>query len=275
MDKVKLENTESYIWVHDKKVCSGQVCSVHNRSDHHMRSFPQHWRGDRKIMERTNPFGGSCPDPDEYKLVLDPYEGVHGCIVNPAYPIVGMCGVWYIDDVEAAWINQRYAVTKDGRVWSFIKSMGPKHDNKSAIDYSTPRELQGRPNGKGYLRVTIVNGDERKDHYIHRLVLSAWNGEGPKGFEVSHLDGNPANNQLSNLEWQSKSDNNFKKLEHGSMPLGSGHKNSKLSEESVRAARTLWPTHSLSEIVKILDLSVCNQTLHEAIVGKTWKHVAP
>lgn len=78
--RVTLENTtETVSKVHSPLKCMGAHCTIHNLSDHIMRSFPQHWRGDRGIMERICPHGIGHPDPDEYKLKLDDYEGVHGC----------------------------------------------------------------------------------------------------------------------------------------------------------------------------------------------------
>lgn len=79
MKKVKLENSDVTIWAHEEDVCLGEFCTIHNRSDHSMRSFPQHWRSDRAIMERICPHSVGHPDPDEYKLALSKYEGIHGC----------------------------------------------------------------------------------------------------------------------------------------------------------------------------------------------------
>lgn len=36
--------------------------------------WPQHWRGDRHLMERICPHGVGHPDPDD----INP-DGVHGC----------------------------------------------------------------------------------------------------------------------------------------------------------------------------------------------------
>ena len=57
----------------------GEVCTLHNRTKHGMRSFPQLWRADRKIMERLCPHGIGHPDPDEYKIIVGIDDGVHGC----------------------------------------------------------------------------------------------------------------------------------------------------------------------------------------------------
>jgi len=72
-----LENTHNHMWCHDEGTCRGEFCTVHNRSDHIMRGFPQHWRGDRGIMERTCPHGIGHPDPDE--INEDKTHGCDGC----------------------------------------------------------------------------------------------------------------------------------------------------------------------------------------------------
>jgi hypothetical protein len=82
-----LEHTTVGMLVHDPRQCAGQErCSVHKRSDHSMRSFPQLWRADRNLMERTCPHGVGHPDPDHLWFVSHEYgpdeaatQQVHGC----------------------------------------------------------------------------------------------------------------------------------------------------------------------------------------------------
>ena len=64
--------------VHDPSFCEGQPCTIHNRSDHHMRAFPQHWRSDRALMERICLHGVGHPDPDS-PFAADSHMWVHGC----------------------------------------------------------------------------------------------------------------------------------------------------------------------------------------------------
>lgn len=61
--------------LHDATACAGQPCVIHNPSEHSMRAFPTHWRGDIGIMERICPHGVGHPDPDDRPLV----STVHGC----------------------------------------------------------------------------------------------------------------------------------------------------------------------------------------------------
>jgi len=79
MERVQLENSDVYLMVHDSDQCNGQQCTIHNMSDHSMRSFPQHWRTDRGIMERICTHGIGHPDPDEYRITELKETSVHGC----------------------------------------------------------------------------------------------------------------------------------------------------------------------------------------------------
>jgi len=79
LEKHYLENTETRFFVHRHTQCQGQICTIHNRTDHLMRSFPQSWRSDRMIIERICPHGIGHPDPDEYRLLTGKDDGIHGC----------------------------------------------------------------------------------------------------------------------------------------------------------------------------------------------------
>lgn len=74
-----LENSSVSLLAHPAGQCIGAVCPLHKRTEHSMRSFPQHWRGDRGLMERICPHGIGHPDPDDPKLITDDGEGIHGC----------------------------------------------------------------------------------------------------------------------------------------------------------------------------------------------------
>ena len=67
----------------------------------------------------------------------------------------------------------------------------------------------------GYLQVNLCRGGVARMHRIHRLVLEAFVGPAPDGTEACHGDGNPANNTLGNLRWDTKSSNSFDRVRHG------------------------------------------------------------
>lgn len=63
------------LYTHTMDKCSSrEFCTVHNRSDHHMLTWPQHWRSDAGFMEVICPHDIGHPDPDEINK-----RGNHGC----------------------------------------------------------------------------------------------------------------------------------------------------------------------------------------------------
>ena len=67
------------------------------------------------------------------------------------------------------------------------------------------------PNKNGYMQVNIYNDSKSKTLLIHRLVASAFIPNPSKLPEVNHKDGNKLNNNVSNLEWCTRSQN----IKHG------------------------------------------------------------
>lgn len=65
--------------------------------------------------------------------------------------------------------------------------------------------LVPRKHNNGYLRVCLSHS---VDKYIHRLVAEAFIPNPENKLEVNHIDGNKLNNNISNLEWCTRSENN-------------------------------------------------------------------
>lgn len=67
-----------------------------------------------------------------------------------------------------------------------------------------------RPLSPGRLKsghLVILPGKRSTVKLVHRLVLEAFVGKCPDGFEARHLDDDPENNFLSNLAWGTRSEN--------------------------------------------------------------------
>jgi len=80
MQYAPLENSTVQLLAHETDECmDANVCSIHNRTNHHMRGFKQFYRFDRGIMERICTHGVGHPDPDDYKILNGTDKGVHGC----------------------------------------------------------------------------------------------------------------------------------------------------------------------------------------------------
>lgn len=58
-----------------------------------------------------------------------------------------------------------------------------------------------------YQRVTLQKDGVRTVHTVHSLVATAFLGPPKEGMEVNHIDSNPFNNRLENLEWVTHREN--------------------------------------------------------------------
>ena len=66
--------------------------------------------------------------------------------------------------------------------------------------------------GSLYQRVLLCVNNVRKHYSVHTLVLLAFVGPPPEGYECLHKDHNPLNNSLDNLRWGTRSDNCLERL---------------------------------------------------------------
>ena len=107
---------------------------------------------------------------------------------------------------ESGWVPissaPRYLISNDGRVWS--THLG--------------RELALTPHPKsGHIYVRLADGGGNRPVFkVHRLVALAFIGPPPSPkHEVCHNDGNPANNAVGNLRWDTRSENVLDQVRHG------------------------------------------------------------
>lgn len=97
-------------------------------------------------------------------------------------------------------------------------------DSGLVISMRRKRAIRHSTDPKGYQRANLVREDGRQVcNYIHRLVAMAFlpNSEGLR--DVDHIDGNPSNNNLSNLRWLAHADNMREAIKrHGGISWASG-----------------------------------------------------
>jgi hypothetical protein len=74
----------------------------------------------------------------------------------------------------------------------------------------------------GHLYVTLSTGTgcTPVKTYVHRMVLEAFVGPCPDGFECLHSDSEAGNNRLGNIEWGSRNQNNLDRIPVGALPVG-------------------------------------------------------
>ncbi|MFG3014335.1 HNH endonuclease [Streptomyces cinerochromogenes] len=100
--------------------------------------------------------------------------------------------------------------------------------------YGPQGELKPKAGSTGYLTVSLgsrAHGTGRQVS-LHRLTLWAFAGPPPgPGYDCDHVDGDPFNNDVSNLRWLGARENRSK--------AGSANAAAKLTEDEMREIRRL------------------------------------
>lgn len=78
-----------------------------------------------------------------------------------------------------------------------------------------PRVMKPAVRRDGYGAVALWRDGVKVQWLVHRLVLTAFVGECPPSLEGCHNDGNPRNNRLDNLRWDTRSENQLDRVKHG------------------------------------------------------------
>jgi HNH endonuclease/NUMOD4 motif len=140
------------------------------------------------------------------------------------------------------WSNGIYEASSMGRIRS-VKAAS----TWSRWAYHKGQVLTPYPSNNGYLGVAIrVDGkDTRK--LVHSLVLEAFVGPRPEGFDACHNNGDKADNRLENLRWDSRKANQADKVRHGTAPLAWKHPLCRITKEQYEELLTLKGTVTVSE----------------------------
>ncbi|MBC8527256.1 MAG: HNH endonuclease [Candidatus Cloacimonetes bacterium] len=99
----------------------------------------------------------------------------------------------------------KYAVTKDGRVWSYPKPCSSINGIFLKPTLTVCKNNRNKPHN--HHSVMLYKNNEAKRFQIHRLVAQAFILNPENKPDINHIDGNPLNNNVNNLEWVTKSEN--------------------------------------------------------------------
>lgn len=108
---------------------------------------------------------------------------------------------------------------------------------------------------------------------ISHLVLEAFVGPRPGELVACHWDGNPRNNDISNLRWDTRKANEEDKKRHGTHQTGSMNPAAKLDEDRVIEMRRLYATGNYTTY-KLSDMfGISRRVVSQTLKHKLWKHV--
>lgn len=153
--------------------------------------------------------------------------------------------------------DNRYSISSDGIV----------------TNEKTGRKLKQNTLNKGYKQVTLyAKTGDRKALLVHRLVAKHFIDNPLNLPQVNHIDGNPSNNNVCNLEWCTAKENVQHTYDHlGRKSLkGSDHGMSKLDEAQVLIIRTLIKDLKISDIANYFKVSP--STILRIKNNRIWTH---
>ena len=133
--------------------------------------------------------------------------------------------------------------------------------------------LKPKYNQKGYQYVNLsVDRHKSIKWYIHRLVGFHFIPNPENKPQVNHIDGNPSNNNVDNLEWVTNEENQRHAVLNNLHFQGETHKDSKFTNESVKLLpRLIEIGFSVKDINNLTGVAV--QNLYKIILGKTWRQL--
>jgi hypothetical protein len=159
-----------------------------------------------------------------------------------------------------------------------IDRQGNVYTLKPSNIYKAGHMRSGTPDPAGYIRIALCRDGQTKFRLMHRLLMLVWNPiENSDDLDVNHIDGDKANNSLSNLEWVTHQEN----IQHARKVLkkwrdqrGSKTPGSKLTEEGVKEIRRLWADGKGMKQKDIASIyGVTQEAISVIVRRKLWQHV--
>ena len=168
-----------------------------------------------------------------------------------------------------------YKVSSFGRVRSVDREIPPYVDKigrKQPGYFKAGKIISSRAHVFGYDVVTLSENGKPYTRTVHKLVAEAFLGPKRDDQVVRHLDGNPKNNHVDNLEYGSQADNMQDAIKHGTVEFGEKRYNAKWNNQTIRAIkRDLICGCSFKEISEKFKMSEID--VWKIAHGKKWNRV--
>lgn len=161
-----------------------------------------------------------------------------------------------------------YECSNMGRVRSF-KWPGPGRKFQ-VVRSREPRILKPETTSRGYQRVVLSEfGKPAWKASVHRLVLMAFDRMPKFGELACHNNGNPTDNRVGNLRWDSPQGNAADKPQHGTHQRGERAGTAKLTAIQVAEINKMKSSGIAGQAVAEF-YGVHKNTIYNIWNGKTW-----
>lgn len=158
-----------------------------------------------------------------------------------------------------------YMIGNDGLVWS--NRLGSNASRPASGEF---QRMNPASHKLGYLFVYLYRNGKKHKRYIHRLIMESFVSACPDGMECRHLDGNPKNNNVGNLKWGTRRENEADKILHGTSNRGSRNGNAKLTERDVSEIRARYSAGRITQQALAVEYGVSDSGICQIITGKAW-----
>jgi len=133
------------------------------------------------------------------------------------------------------------------------------------------RLLSPQENKGGYLICGIYKGKKRKFILLHRAVLESFGPRRLNGTACNHVDGNKKNNNIHNLEWVTRSENQIHAHRLGlAEKSGANNPRAKLTFKDVKEIRALLKEGGLLKREITSRFNVNPGAMWFLETGRTW-----
>jgi hypothetical protein len=155
-----------------------------------------------------------------------------------------------------------YLVSNLGRVKRLQRTV--KNNIYGGMRIVSEKILSPTDNGHGYKLVGLRKDGSRKNHYVHRLVATAFIDNPSEFHYVNHLDRDRANNISTNLEWCEQDEN----VKYSSVMMKKPKTTCKASNTGEKYIHRYLEHGKLIKyrvVIKSMRVYRCFKTLDEAI----------
>jgi hypothetical protein len=174
-----------------------------------------------------------------------------------------------------------YEASSLGRIKSLARKVRAKpRGGKWCWINRKERILTASAHGKGrYMSVTLnFNGYRQEGASVAHLVAVAFLGPRPRKKHVCHNNGDPSDNRIENLRYDTAKGNQADRDKHGRTQKGEQHYRAKLTIAEVREIRATYkgrkdrykPGH-IQQIDLMAKYGIGRRTLQHILAGRTWK----
>lgn len=126
-------------------------------------------------------------------------------------------------------------------------------------------------NNKGRPRLTLYTSQRKyRSFFVSQIIMLTFVGPQPEGSHTRHLNGNPWDNRLSNLQYGTPKENQLDSVRHGTFHHGEMCSNAKLKNHQIpEIRRRLAAGEKEVDIAK--DYNISQGAIACIATGRTWK----